>query len=259
MVGALSDIGAIFSRWRTWFLMSNQDIRMRYRRSLIGPFWLSISMALTIVGMAFLFGNVFDRQIQEFLYYLAAGFLAWTYLSTMINEGCTLLVEAEHHLRSVPLPVSVLAMRMVQRNFIIFLHNAAVVGALMAIFQFRPTIELAWIVPGILINTAFGFFAALTLAPICLRFRDLTQVVASIMQLSFFMTPIIWMPDQGRVPRVFVDFNPFYHLMEMVRAPIQGHLPTVLNWYVVAGLTWAMIALSIITLSIARKRIYTWL
>jgi lipopolysaccharide transport system permease protein len=259
MVGALMDIGAVFGRWRTWFLMASQDIRMRYRRSLIGPFWLSISMAMTVVGMALVFGNVFERSFQEYLVFLSAGFLIWGFIALMINEGCTILVEAENHLRAVPLPVSVLAARMVQRNVVIFLHNAIVIAALVAIFGFTPTINLLFVIPGVVLLTAFGFFLALVLGPICLRFRDVTQVVGSLLQLAFFLTPIIWMPDQGRVPEAFVTFNLFYHMIELVRAPIQGAAPTALNWLVVGGGLWVLMALSVVTLAAARKRIYTWL
>ncbi|MBI1251143.1 MAG: ABC transporter permease [Alphaproteobacteria bacterium] len=259
MSGVISDFGAVFARWRTWFLMANQDIMMRYRRSLIGPFWISISMSLTIIGMSFVFGNVFERSFQEYLFYLAAGFLVWNFIAGSMNDGCGVLVEAESHLRAVPLPAPVLVARMIQRNLVIFFHNALVVGGVMVVFGFRPSMALFYAAPGMALLTAYAFFFALVVSPICLRFRDLTQVVGSVLQLAFFLTPIIWMPDQGRLPPVIVHANPFYHLLELVRAPIQGHPPELINWYVALGLVWGLVGLSLVTLSATRKRIFTWL
>jgi lipopolysaccharide transport system permease protein len=122
-----------------------------------------------------------------------------------------------------------------------------------------PTLALIAVVPGLLTITLFGYFLAIVLGPFCLRFRDVTQVIASAMGIAFFLTPVLWMREQGRVPAAVVDWNPLYHLLELVRAPLMGSFPTAANWTVGLGLVAAAGLLAVITLSMTRKRIYLWL
>lgn len=255
----MGDIGAAVSRWRVWFLMANQDIGMRYRRSVIGPFWISLSLAAMVSGMALLYGQIFEREFSAYLTWLGCSFLAWLLLSALISEGCQIAIESEGQLRSIPIQLPVLAARVVHRNLVIFLHNALVIVGLFAIFGYAPAPSLVVAPLGVVMLLAFGFFIALVLGPLCLRFRDITQIIANILQISFFLTPIIWQPDQGNVRSVYVDANPFYHLIELVRAPILGHYPTALNWIVAITVLVATIILAFITLSVSRRKIFTWL
>jgi lipopolysaccharide transport system permease protein len=254
-----SDLWAVLTRWRTWFLMGSQDIDMRYRRSLLGPFWISLSMAALVVGLASIYGRLFDQEFHQFLYWLSCGFLAWFFISGMMNDGMQIAIEAEGQLRSVPIPLPVLAARMVHRNVVIFAHNALVIIAMMALFGLRPTLAVLEVIPGVLALTAVGFFSALVLGPICLRFRDVAQVVGNIIQIMFFLTPIMWKPDQGRVPEVVTQANPFFHLIELVRAPLLGNSPTLLNWEVSLSVLVTLTAFALLTLSLTRRKILIWL
>lgn len=259
MIEAAKDLGRAFTRWQTWFLMGNQDIGMRYRRSVFGPFWISFSMAALVLGLGVLYSQIFEQPLMEYLRWLIAGFLIWFYLSAMITEGCNVATEAEAQLRSVAIPIPVLVARMVYRNWIVFLHNALVFVALAAIFQFQFTIQTLWVVPGLLLVTGIGFFAATSLAPVCLRFRDVTQLVVNFMQIAFFLTPLFWYPEQGRVESIYVVANPFYHIVELVRAPLLGVAPTMLNWLVAEIVLGVLMVTAWIVLSASRRRIFLWL
>ncbi|NWG53845.1 MAG: ABC transporter permease [Hydrogenophilaceae bacterium] len=259
MVSVLSDFGAVVSRWRTWFLMGNQDISMRYRRSVIGPFWISFSLAAMVSGLALLYGQILGQEYSAYLVWLGVSFLVWFLLSAMIGEGCQVAIEAEAQLRSIPIPLPVLVARMVHRNFIIFLHNVIAIAGLLAIFGYAPTEDILIAPAGVAVILAFGFFAALILAPLCLRFRDFTQIIASLLQISFFLTPILWEPTQGRVDPVFYVFNPLYHLIELVRAPVLGSQPSVTNWAVSLSLIAVLAALAYISVAISQKKMFTWL
>lgn len=259
MSGALADLGATVSQWRTWFLMGNQDIGLRYRRSVIGPFWISLSLAVRVSGLALLYGQVFGQEYRPYLVWLGTSFLVWFLMSAMISEGCQVAIEADSQLRSIPIPLPVLAARMVHRNFVIFLHNMIVIAGLFALFGYAPQLTIVWAPAGLLVLLAFGFSLSLVLAPLCLRFRDITQIIANVVQISFFLTPILWQPSQGRVDPAFVNFNPFYHLIELVRAPVLGTLPTQANWAVSLGLLGLTVTLAYISLSVSRRKMFTWL
>jgi ABC-type polysaccharide/polyol phosphate export permease len=259
MDGVAGDFGAVFSRWRTWLLMGNQDISMRYRRSVIGPFWISITMAVLVLSIGTLYAEVQHQPYREFLTYFGCGILAWTFLSTLINEGCQIVMEADGHLRNVRMPTPMLSARMVYRNTIILFHNALVVGLMLAFLGQPFTLVAVWSIVGLALYIPLGLFLGVAFGPVCARFRDLTQVVGSIVQIGFFLTPIMWKPSSGMRNAIFVDANPFYHLIEIVRRPLLGALPTLTDWVYSLGMLSLAMVMAVVSAGISRKRIYLWL
>ena len=256
----ITDFGDTFSRWRTWFLLGNQDIYLRYKRSIIGPFWLSISLAAMCGGMALLYSQIFDISYEDYLPWLATSLLVWMLLSQMMLEGGGILIDSEAPLRSVRIAQPILVMRMVYRNILIFLHNLIVILALLLLtgHELGPVTVLA--LPGLVVVLAVGFFYSLAMAPLCLRFRDISQVIATILQIAFFMTPIIWRPEQGRVSPEFVLWNPFHHIIELVRAPLLGETAaTTLSWMVSLGVVAFLAVCALISLASTRRRVFLWL
>lgn len=259
MSAVSSDFVATFSQWRTWFLMGNQDVRLRYKRSIIGPFWISLTMLATILGIGLLYSMIFKQEFVPFLTFFACGLLAWNFLASLFIEGCGAVAEAEAHLRSIRIPTTVLAAKTVYRNFVIFLHNAAVVLLTLVVIghTFQPIAALA--LAGILLYLILGYLWAVAVSPICTRFRDIPQVVSSIMQIGFFLTPIFWRPQFTSERPVITEANPFFHLIEIVRAPMLGEAPTILNWQVSLAIVAVLAIVAGVTNGYTRKHIFTWL
>ena len=147
MFAAAQDLFQTATRWRTWVLMGNQDIKLRYRRSVIGPFWISLSLAALIFALAILYSQIFNEPFADYLRWLSSGFLVWFLMSSMLIEGCSIGTEAEGQLRNASIPIPVLAARMVYRNWIVFLHNA-IVTLLAVIFGHSDAAD-ALIFPGV--------------------------------------------------------------------------------------------------------------
>ncbi len=258
MIAYLLDWASVVTRRRVWMLMAETDIALRYRRSLLGPFWISLAMAAMILAIGGLYSDVMNQPSEAYIAYLGTGLLVWTFLATMINESCGIAIEATHHLRSVNVPLPVLSARMVYRNLIIFVHNAIVV--LVALFLFGHGLTpAAWLAaPGVAAIVFCGWFVGVALAPVCLRFRDLASLISSVTQIAFFVTPIFWMPD-GMSRRIVVDFNPLYHLIEVVRQPLLGNPASESNWIVVAALLGMSGAAALVSLALCRRKVFLWL
>lgn len=258
---AAHDIEAALRRSDLAGTLGWQDIKQRYRRSKLGPFWLTISMGVLIGALGLVFGAIFNSPMREFLPFLAVGIILWAYISTVINEGCTAFSSAEGLIKQLPLPLFLHVMRVIWRNAVILAHNLIIIPILFLVFL-KP---LGWIsllaIPGLVLTTLTLSWVALLAAVLCTRYRDLSQIVASVLQIAFYVTPIIWMPAllSGRRSFIFLDANPFYHLIEVIRAPLLGSMPTLTNWVVSIVIAVAGWVMTLLVYSRYKNRISYWL
>ncbi len=199
-----------------------------------------------IGALGLIFGTLFQSEMREFLPYLCAGIITWGFISTAIGEGCTTFTSSEGIILQVRMPLFTHILRTIWRNIIIFAHNIVIFPILFVILGRMLNLNVLWAFPGFLVICVNLAWITLILAVLCARFRDMTQVVANVLQVMFYATPIMWMvkilPDH--VSRAFIEWNPFFHLIELVRAPLLGTAPTMLDW----GFT---IALAIVGWTIA--------
>jgi ABC-type polysaccharide/polyol phosphate export permease len=246
---ATADILSAFKRYPLAGMLGWQDVRQRYRRSAVGPFWLTISMGVMIGTIGLVFGHIFKAPMHDFLPFLAAGMILWGLVSSIINEGCTGFIAAEGIIKQLPIPLYVHILRLLWRNLLIFAHN-------LVIF---PLVLLASI-PGLALILVNMMWVALILAVICARYRDLPQIVASLLQVLYFLTPIMWLPHTlaPGLQSYLLDFNPFFHLFELFRAPLLGQLPTSMNWIVSAGMAIVGWAAAVFIFGRYKSRIAYW-
>ncbi len=246
-----------------WGLLGWHDIRQRYRRSVIGPFWLSISTAIMVGALGFVYSGLFNQDISKYLPFVAVGLIVWGFISTVFNEATTVFVNSEGMLKQIRLPLTVHVCRMVWRNFIIFAHNAVIIVAVMVWAQTPITWELLLIPAALLIICFNGINVGLLLGIFCTRFRDIVQIVASLTQLLFFVTPIMWSPailSSRDINRNWIaEYNPAYHFIEIIRAPVLGEPILMNSWMVVFAISIATWLLAMWVLTKFRHRVAYWL
>ncbi len=246
--------------WRLWLRLGVQAIRIRYRRTYLGPFWITLSMTATFVSMGMLFSAVLKNDVRQYLPYLAAGMVTWNIISTMITEAPQIFVEQHHVIFSLRLPMPVYVMRGVVQNTIVFLHNclAAVaahvilggtIGAdFLLLFLYLPL--LLWVL----------YASGLILAILGARFRDLGPIVGIGLQFLFFLTPIIWSPNDIPLGRKWwVTFNPLFHLLEIIRAPMLNHAPDPFSVWVSVGFATILGLIAYTSFRLYRRHIPYWL
>lgn len=255
------DVAAAFKRHALIALLAWQDIQQRYRRSALGPFWLTISMSVMIGAIGLVFSQVFKVPTQDFLPFLAIGIILWTFISNVILEGCSGFIVAENIIKQLPIPLFVHILRMVWRNVLILGHNI-VIFPLVLIAVGKPLGLIALLsIPGFILATINLTWVALILATICARYRDMPQMVGSLIQVTFYLTPIIWMPKtiSAHVSGYLLDLNPVYHLLEIMRAPLLGAMPTATNWLVSLAMAVIGTIFSLAFYGNYRRRIAYWL
>ena len=220
-----------------WGRLGWQDIRQRYRRSVLGPFWLTLSMGAFVGALGALYGVLLDADIAEYMPFLALGFIVWTLISDIIRDGCNAFIASESIIKQVGLPLSVHVYRLLWRNLLTLVHNAVVFVVVAIVFGVWPGWNGLLALPGLVLLCLTGLWVALLFGIVSARFRDVPPIVSSVLRICFFVTPIIWTPDLIPNRPMVLDVNPFYHFIEVVRAPLLGQAPGLLSWLVVLSLT----------------------
>lgn len=220
---AAEDIIVGASSWWLWLTMAWQDIRQRYRGSVIGPFWLTFSMAIMVGSLGFLYSTIWRIDIKTFLPYFTLGLLFWNLISSLVNDGTTTFTRAEGILLQVRMPQTVHVLRSVTRNLIIFLHNCVVAIAVLAIFAVPQSFYSLVSLIGLALILINGLWFTMLIGMLCTRFRDIGPIVSSFTQIVFFLTPIIWLPEALGNKFWLMYFNPAYVFIEIARGPLLGH------------------------------------
>ncbi|MEU5690945.1 ABC transporter permease [Actinosynnema sp. NPDC020468] len=278
-------IGDVRDAWRNrelWGHLGWQDIKQRYRRSVIGPLWITISMGTTALALGLLYSQLFHQELATFLPYVTAGFVIWNFILGVVSEGTDVFIANEGLIKHLPAPISVHVLRMVWRQVLFFAHNLAVLVIVEAIFF--PTLTKPYILEGdsihqpgiswmiVLAIPAFallvvnGVWVAMLFGIISTRFRDIPPVVHSFINLIFFMTPIVWPTGvlnkvtngEGNWRVLIAELNPLYHYVEIVRAPLLGHQQSWHHWAVVLVMTVVGWALALLALRNYRARVSYW-
>jgi len=227
---ARQDLGEGMQLWRLVWVLGWLDIKLRYRGSVLGPFWLTLSTAVMVGALGFLYSNLFRTNLQTYLPFLALSMVLWGYVSTLVGDACMAFTQAEGMIRSIRMPFSLYAARVVVRNLMVLAHNVVVIVAVFVIFRIWPGATALLALPALLLWLLDSTAIALLLGAFCTRFRDVPPIVASVMQIAFFISPIIWRPELLKGKQWVLPYNPFYTLLEIVRGPLLGTVPSAATW-----------------------------
>jgi ABC-2 type transport system permease protein/lipopolysaccharide transport system permease protein len=246
--------------WRLWVMLGWLDIRQRYRRAIIGPFWISISMAIMVGALGVLYSSLFKLNIAEFIPFLTAGFAAWLFISTTISEGTAIFLQAEAMIRNTNLPISIHIYRLIWRNLIAFGHNAVVMLAIYYYFKLNPGVHFLFVVPTLVVVMINLVATTLLIGLVCARFRDASPIVLNLLQIAFFITPILYNPSLLKGNLIaFAKWNPFYYTLEILRSPLLGSIPNSETMLTVLGISCANLAVCFLFYSRFRSRLAFWL
>jgi lipopolysaccharide transport system permease protein len=243
---------------RVWMLLARMDIRQRYRRSILGPFWITITMVIWILAIGPLYGHLLGLSSQEFIPYLAMGIISWGFVSGMLLDGSGAFVEAENLVRAVKLPYTVHILRVLYRNLIVFLHNMLAFVPFMLFLQVWPKWEWLMAIPGVALVMLAALPAAFLLGTLSARFRDMQQIIASIVQLAFFLTPIFWRADLLKDRIYFAEYNPFHIMLEVIRSPVVSGIPPWQTYAKAAAIALLLYALAAPFFARYRRRLAFW-
>jgi ABC-2 type transport system permease protein len=261
MGSALRDVLKNLWDIERWATLARTDTSLRYRRTVLGPWWVTLSTGAVIGSVGLVWGAIFGSEMSSYMPFFAAGYILWTLIGGALTEGCIVFIQAGGLIKSTTAPLLTHVYRMLTRHIIVFAHNVVLIAFLWAIIQWPIGWSFLLVVPGLAIVTTALVGAILTLGILCTRFRDIQQIIGAALQLVFLLTPIIWTPDslRGKPLSFLIDFNPMYNVIEVARGPVLGHPPDMVVW--LAAICSALISVLIGVVMYGRfyHRVAYWL
>jgi ABC-2 type transport system permease protein len=284
---AFQDLSDALRARELWAHLGWQDIKQRYRRSTIGPLWITVGMAVTALALGIVNSALFGTGIATLLPSVTTGLILWAFINGCIVEGAETFIANEGMIKQLPSPISVYAFRTVWRQTLYLAHNMVVYVLVLLIFfgsldhpyhvVDRPGAilhpGLGWsmllAVPALALIMVNGAWVVLLLGVVATRFRDIPPVIQSFITMLFYATPIMWSMDQvlaahqasgssGAFYVTLLKFNPIYHFVEILRAPLVGQVESWVHWAVVGGITALGWGLALIALRNYRSRVAYW-
>lgn len=257
---AILDIKRGLKMYPLWSALAWQDTKQRYRRSTLGPFWITASTGIMVLAMGPLYGVLLGQNVTTYIQHLAVSLIIWTFISSSINDAGNVFIGAEGYIKQISLPLTVHVLRLISKNLLMFAHNVVII---LVVLLFIPPTNLSflWSVPiGLALVSANLAWLVLLLGMLSTRFRDIPQLVTNIVQVAFFLSPIIWKASMlSEKNRFLAELNPLYHLLEIIRAPLLGDASRAISWIVCLGLLIFGGGITYLVFARLRARVPYWL
>jgi ABC-type polysaccharide/polyol phosphate export permease len=255
----LADWRAGLVNYRIWWRLGLLDMKLRYRRTLLGPFWVTLSFAGSAAALTLVYATLFKLSTASYFAYVISGLAVWGLMASMITQGCTTFVRNGLLIQHQPLPLSLHPLRSVVSELLVFAHNLLVVVVVLAV----SGVGLGWrtllALPALALLLINGVWVTLLLGMLCARFRDLSQVVVMLMNIAFLVTPVFWYRQMLAERTYLVDLNPLHAFLECLRAPLLGQLPEPASMWMVLVVTVTGWLLTFVVAVRVQSRIPYWL
>ena len=223
---ALNDLVGGLASWEIWGRLCLNEVKRRYRRTLLGPMWVAVSLGVFSLVLGFVWAALWRQDVREYLPYLLSGLIPWMLIASSIGESTSTFMSAESLMKSRNFSYSMLMHVVLGRNVIVFGHNMItyIVAAVICGVSLNFYTILA--IPGFILLIINLSWICLVIAILCLRFRDFQQLVTIVLQVVMFITPVFWPVSQltGRTS-IIVDVNLLYHMIDLIRSPLLGKAP----------------------------------
>lgn len=256
---AFEDLVLGYKNVRGWVLLAQDDLKSRYARTVLGPFWMVLAQAMFVGALAYWSASLTDKPIQDQILYIAAGMAVWATISTSITEGCTVMLRAASFVGSHRLPVSLHVHRTVVGHLITMAHLLSVYVLSVVYFQVPLSLNLLLFIPGLFITYVAMTGWTLALSMYGARYRDIAPLAAAVLGALFILTPIFWRREDVAGAQWMADLNPLFHILQITRAPLLGEAPTMANWIGASIVAFVALVIGVITFLNRRKDINFWI
>ena len=223
---SVSDFSRAWRDRQPWLVAAVVAIGNKYRRTILGPWWATLTTLMFVFGLAILRIGLSGGDLREAIPYVGLGFIGFSLISGGVLAGTSVFVSAGQQLSTSRQPYSAYVFRVNTQQVLDFFHDAVVILILVVLFAIPVTLMWGWSIVALVLIVASSVGVGLWLGPLAARFRDVGPFVQALMRLMFFLTPIFWSIDEleatGRSWLAW--FNPFTYQLLAFRDPILGQV-----------------------------------
>ncbi|MEZ5947469.1 MAG: ABC transporter permease [Hyphomonas sp.] len=252
------DFASAFHQSPFWSYQAYQKVRLQYAHSLIGPLWVTLTMAIQLIALTFLFTGLSGADLSVVAPWIAIGVIAWTFFSNSLNEAASVLLSNRGYFMEAETSIAGFVISILIKNTIIAAHHLILFAGLVVWFRLWPDTNWLWLLASIPVFFLTTASLALILAILTPRFRDLRPLTGNLLMVGFFLTPVMWRPQSLIKNEFIATFNPLTHLLAIVREPLLGHPPDQLAWVMAICLCLLSTGLAIFLLGAVRHRVTLW-
>ncbi len=213
---------------------------IKYRSTTLGPAWLLVGPGLFILFLGTLFSQINRLDTTVFIPHLAIGLIVWTLINGFVSGSTTIFRRSRAQILQSGTRLFDLVVTDVTFTVLQFLHQIILVAFVMLFYQRGIGLYAFVSLIGVALLILNGFLLGIVFGIIGARYRDLAEVMHAVMRIAFLATPVIWMPGEpgrGSLMNIFLNYNPFYHFLELIRAPLLDQPIAPLSWAVVLVIT----------------------
>ena len=256
----IMDVQAALRLWRFWLHLGLEDILKQYRRSFLGPVWISLNTAIFIGAFGVIGSQVFNIDVKTYMPYFCVSHVLFLFISYCISDGCQTFISAAAFLKQTPYPKTAFGLRVIWRNLLMMGHNIPIALLVLLVFGGLENIRIIPFLLGMIFTVICAVLVACTLGALCSRFRDIPMIVTSLMQVAIFLTPVMWQPSQlSERAQLIVRINPLAAFLDLIRAPVLGK-SVESSSYVMAACSFVFLLIAFFTIFLkSRRRIVYWL
>ncbi len=253
-----ADIGRTLRMPQLVLYMAWSDVRARYKRSVLGPLWITLGTAISIFAFGFIWSELLHMNRQTFVPILTSGLVLWQFMSACIMEASSVFSRQASIIRNLDLPLSLHPAQLILRHCINFAHNVPLIVLVMLILGLPFNLHMLMVFPAFLLVTANLFWMSMLIGVLGARFRDFEYMIGMIMPLLMFLSPVMFRPDALPFSGKYIWANPFADMIELVRQPLLGEVIPDFLWMINLGLLGGGGVVTFIFFSTKFKRIAFW-
>ena len=260
-LAAIDDVISGARQYQFWVTFGSNDIKAKYRRSKLGQLWITLSVAIFIFVIGGLYRGIFSDDSGTYMAYLAVGYICWLFMQSAVNTGCMAIIQAKPILMQKSWPISTFIYRLVYREILILAHHSVLLPPIFIWLGLWPGLSgILLSLLGLLLLIVTGFWVAMLMAIISLRFRDFPPTVQAITRVAFLATPIIWIDrNLGKFGEWVVLLNPFGYFIRIVRDPLLGSGLLSEVWLIALGISFVTMMITIIAAALTKRHLAYWL
>jgi ABC-type polysaccharide/polyol phosphate export permease len=221
-----------------WITLGWLDVVQSYRRSFLGPFWITISMAIYVISTTLLYGAIFGVPPGQYAAYAITGMIGWTWIQALITDMGNTFITYSNYVKSMPIDKAQLVWAVAFKQTIVLAHNMIVYVVAAVLGVIPITFYSLWFIPAAALFFLMSIPFTGCLAILFARYRDLPRLVSSVIIIIMLLTPVFWMPNLVTGWRTIIfKLNPFYYCIALLRQPLLGEKPDLSVIFIFLGMT----------------------